>query len=134
MNVVVCLVLGPLLVGGSMAAAATPTPARASKCCFANQQYTGICKVIPGKDETCASILAYLNNPIGAGKTYCGGTPIRGGWAFAVCEPKHGSTATVGPGEPVGIGLTLQDRSGKATFPMTTSTPPVTRPQPSDQR
>ena len=42
----------------------------------------------PAKDETCATILDYLNNPQSQGKSYCGNTSIRGGWQQAPCEPK----------------------------------------------
>ena len=55
-------------------------------CCFTNQRYTGVCQVTPGVDESCASILAYLNNPNSSGKGYCGGTSVRGGWQQASCE------------------------------------------------
>jgi hypothetical protein len=37
-------------------------------------------------DETCASILEYLNNPRSVGKTYCNSTDVRGGWEPVVCE------------------------------------------------
>jgi hypothetical protein len=55
-------------------------------CCFTNQRYTGVCQVTPAEDESCASILAYLNNPNSSGKGYCGGTSIRGGWQQVSCE------------------------------------------------
>ena len=55
-------------------------------CCFTNPRYTGICKVKPGETETCASILAYLNNQQSVGKTYCGNTKVRGGWSQGDCE------------------------------------------------
>ena len=70
MRVVLCLVVGAWLVGGLLAAPTVVTPAPVSKCCFTNPRYSGMCEVMPGKDETCAGILAYLNNPSGAGKTY----------------------------------------------------------------
>ena len=66
-------------------------------CCFANQRYTGVCQVPPAEDETCGSILAYLNNPNSTGKGYCGGTNIRGGWVQVDCQAKSTSTqATTG--------------------------------------
>ena len=65
--------------GESAAAAADP-------CCFTNPRYSGVCSVVPAEDETCASILAYLNNPNSTGKSYCGGTTIRGGWQQVACE------------------------------------------------
>ena len=48
----------------------------------------GTCEVEPAKDETCATILEYLNNPQSQGKSYCGNTTIRGGWQQVPCEPK----------------------------------------------
>jgi hypothetical protein len=41
--------------------------------------------VTPAQDETCAQILDYLNNPMSQGKSYCGGTNIRGGWQSVAC-------------------------------------------------
>lgn len=55
-------------------------------CCFTNPRYTGTCQVTPAEDETCASILAYLNNPNSVGQTYCGNTKIRGGWTQVECN------------------------------------------------
>ena len=70
------------------AAAAASTDAPRPPCCFENPRYVGVCQVQPVKDETCASILEYLNNPQSAGKTYCNNTAIRGGWKTIPCEPK----------------------------------------------
>jgi hypothetical protein len=56
-------------------------------CCFVNPRYVGTCDVEPAKDETCASILEYLNNPMSQGKPYCNSTNIRGGWKSEPCEP-----------------------------------------------
>ena len=67
--------LAPALVAGS-----------AEPCCFANDRYEGICKVISGEGETCQSILAYLKNPMSTGKSYCGGTSVRGGWGQVDCK------------------------------------------------
>jgi hypothetical protein len=55
-------------------------------CCFENPRYTGTCQVTPGPDESCADILAYLNNPNSVGKAYCGNTKVRGGWAQVDCD------------------------------------------------
>jgi hypothetical protein len=60
-----------------------------AKCCFANPRYSGKCVVEPGKDETCQSILEYLNNANSVGKGYCGGTDIRGGWAKVDCDKEE---------------------------------------------
>jgi hypothetical protein len=74
-------------------------PAMAAKpCCFNNRLYTGTCQVMPGSDETCSSILGYLNNPNSVGKQYCGNTKIRGGWSEVSCNAK--STATTGAAAP----------------------------------
>ena len=56
-------------------------------CCFNNTQFAGTCSVEPAPRETCATILAYLNNPNAAGKTYCNSTTIRGGWKNVGCKP-----------------------------------------------
>ena len=55
-------------------------------CCFENPRYSGTCQVTTGPDETCSDVLAYLNNQAGVGKTYCGNTKVRGGWAQVECE------------------------------------------------
>jgi hypothetical protein len=57
-------------------------------CCFTNARYVGTCEVEPAKDQTCAAVLDYLNNPQSQGKSYCGNTTIRGGWQQVPCEPK----------------------------------------------
>jgi hypothetical protein len=54
-------------------------------CCFAHPQYAGVCVVHPGKGETCATILSYLNKPRSTGKSYCRNTIVRGGWTRAGC-------------------------------------------------
>ncbi len=59
-----------------------------AKCCFTNTAYTGACEVTPAKGESCQSILQYLNTPNSTGKTYCGGTAVRGGWSQASCSSK----------------------------------------------
>jgi hypothetical protein len=62
-----------------------PVAGSAESCCFANERYGGVCTVVPGEGETCGSILAYLNNPMSTGKSYCGSTQIRGGWSQVDC-------------------------------------------------
>jgi hypothetical protein len=82
------LLLGSWLPAQNSKAPATPgtaRPAPAPPCCYSNPQYTGACVVAPAKAETCASILAYLNGAQTAGKNYCGGTNVRGGWERAKC-------------------------------------------------
>ncbi len=78
-----------LVVSGIVALAATGSGRSAEApepCCFTNDQYAGVCRVVPAKDETCASILGYLNNPASVGKAYCDSTTIRGGWAPTSCN------------------------------------------------
>jgi len=100
---VVALVVGVLLVASlgatsrhgasndpSGAAVATVRADAPAHCCFTNPRYVGTCDVEPGADESCASILGYLNNPQSQGKAYCGSTSIRGGWKAASCENKTG--------------------------------------------
>lgn len=77
---------------------ATETPSPREDCCFTNRAYVGVCVVTPAEDETCATILAYLNNPQSKGKDYCGKTTIRGGWQQTACETPQ----TGGPAELAG--------------------------------
>jgi len=63
-----------------------PQASEGTSCCFTNPRYSGVCVIEPGADETCASILAYLNNPNSQGKSYCGSTSVRGGWRQAPCK------------------------------------------------
>jgi hypothetical protein len=74
-----------VLVGSADQSVASVQDAK-DPCCFTNPRFSGVCKVTPGEDETCASILAYLNNPNSTGKAYCGGTTVRGGWSQVDCE------------------------------------------------
>lgn len=67
---------------GDPVRAADPAP----RCCFTNPQFSGVCAVQPGEGESCATILAYLNNPQSQGKTYCDNTNVRGGWKRKRCE------------------------------------------------
>jgi hypothetical protein len=48
--------------------------------------------VIPAEGETCASILAYLNDANSVGKGYCGGTNLRLGWTRVKCKGSTSST------------------------------------------
>jgi hypothetical protein len=63
--------------------------AKAPTCCFTNTAYTGVCEVTPAKGESCSTIVQYLNTPNSTGKTYCGSTAVRGGWAQASCSSKE---------------------------------------------
>jgi hypothetical protein len=97
---------GAVLLLAAVAAATAPAPRPAAPpplacaalpagtqdprphCCFENARYVGVCEVEPATDETCASILEYLNNLQSQGKNYCNSTNIRGGWKSVPCEPK----------------------------------------------
>ena len=86
---------------GLALALAAPGPAAAAECCYTNAQYSGTCKVQPTGDETCQSILAYLNNPMASGKGYCGGTTVRGNWSEASCTaPTPTPTPSTGAAAP----------------------------------
>jgi len=65
----------------------------AKRCCFTNPRFAGVCSVTPGPEETCTTILAYLNDQTSTGRTYCGNTTVRGGWAQVNCE----ASTSVGP-------------------------------------
>ena len=65
-------------------------------CCVANPRFAGICKVTLAEDETCADVLAYLNNAASVGKTYCGTTPIRMGWKEVACQAEEESQVNSG--------------------------------------
>jgi hypothetical protein len=67
-------------------AAQKPTPR--PPCCFTHRSHAGVCKVQPARDETCASILAYLNDPRSQGKAYCSSTTLRGGWEEVACDAR----------------------------------------------
>jgi hypothetical protein len=71
------------------------------RCCLTNERFAGVCEVVPEPSATCADILAYLNNPNAAGKTYCGSTEIRGGWVQVRCAddaPPSSGRASTGSG------------------------------------
>lgn len=82
------IVAGALLLAGVAIAAAEER----EPCCFTNVRYTGVCQVVPAPDETCGSILRYLNDANSVGKGYCGNTNIRTGWARVACDPDERST------------------------------------------
>ena len=62
-----------LCLGALAAVAGTEDASTAigqAPCCFENPRFSGTCEVTPGEDESCGSILGYLNNPNSVGKTY----------------------------------------------------------------
>lgn len=80
-----------LAVAGAIAASAATTHRAETRaddrtCCVANPRHAGICKVQLGEDETCADVLAYLNNANSVGRTYCGNTTVRVGWQQVTCQ------------------------------------------------
>ena len=77
-------------------AAETQGQEKVSPCCFSNPSYDRICQVDPVGDETCDTILAYLNNPLSTGKTYCDNTKVRGGWIKVDCEQSQGQKSGQG--------------------------------------
>ena len=79
-----CAMLLALAGGGSEVAVRAADPVR--PCCYTNQKFSGVCSVKPGEGESCATVLAYLNDPQSQGKSYCGSTSIRGGWESKKCE------------------------------------------------
>jgi hypothetical protein len=96
--VAVATLVGALPVGAAEEKAGPPAegavtdePTARADCCFNNRAFSGVCVVTPEEDETCTTILAYLNNPQSQGKDYCGKTTIRGGWQQTTCEaPQSG--------------------------------------------
>lgn len=101
-------VIGATLLLLFLALAIQPNLLRAAEeketpkdCCFEHPNYQGICTVTPAKDESCQTILDYLNTPGSSNKTYCGSTRIRGGWSQADCkqdEPEQKSDEQPAPG------------------------------------
>ncbi len=93
--------VGPLAAGAALVlAAGLGGTAEAPKpCCFTNERFTGVCRVVPEEDETCEGVLAYLNTPNSTGKTYCGATDVRGGWKRVSCTAP---TATPAAGASAG--------------------------------
>lgn len=81
---------------------APATAVQQSKCCFENPRFSGTCEVTPGPEESCGSILGYLNNPNSVGKDYCGNTTIRGGWTQVGCEGSASTSVqcTIEPAAP----------------------------------
>jgi len=98
---VAALAVFALLVALQPAAAADgqEQEMKPSPCCFSNPSYDRICQVQPAPDETCASILAYLNNPLSTGKTYCDNTRVRGGWVQVDCNQAP-DQQSAGPAQP----------------------------------
>jgi hypothetical protein len=74
------------LLAGTRPSVRAAEDTKREPCCFANPKYSGTCQVDPAEDETCAGILAYLNNPNSSGKSYCSNTDERQGWALVKCK------------------------------------------------
>jgi hypothetical protein len=87
------MVLSVVLAITAAAAAATPGK-EPSPCCFTHPGYVGVCSVVPAEKESCADILAYLNNFHSVGKTYCNNTRIRTNWTNVPCPPAKPAPAS----------------------------------------
>jgi hypothetical protein len=90
-----------VLVGAALALApadASLEEAARPRCCFTNPGYSGVCEVRPSEDETCASVLSYLNNQASSGKSYCGSSDVRGGWEQVSCKPAASPDVNTGSG------------------------------------
>lgn len=70
-----------------------PAPTASATCCYTNSAFVGVCKITADADDTCDTILAYLNTPGTVGKSYCGGSKIRGGWKQVDCPSSNGGGA-----------------------------------------
>ena len=101
-----------------LAAIATPAapsdaPQPPKPCCFTNERYAGVCRVVPATGETCESIAAYLNNPSSSGRTYCDSTNLRGGWQQVDC--RSGKPKETPPATPAANGGTVPPNDGHRT-------------------
>ena len=85
LGAVVSAGLALVALGGVRATAAGDAPAPPKPCCFTNEQFAGVCRVVPNTGETCDDIQAYLNNPSSSGRTYCDNTNLRSGWQRVDC-------------------------------------------------
>jgi len=99
MSFVACLVLSVAAAASLAAEPAASNTIGGDTCCFTNPRYSGVCEVTTGPDETCSDVVAYLNNQESVGKTYCGNTTIRGGWAQVECEGDASMCAPTIPAE-----------------------------------
>lgn len=71
-------------------------PAAGADCCFTNSRFGGPCVVTPSSDETCSSILAFLNGVSTVGRAYCGNTTVRGGWRQTDCAAVDATAGSLG--------------------------------------
>ena len=55
------------------------------QCCFNNFRFAGSCSAQVGQNESCNTVLSYLNNFNSVGQAYCGNTTVRGGWTTVDC-------------------------------------------------
>jgi hypothetical protein len=76
-------------MGAVVAPSARTADEDARSCCVANPRFAGICKVELAENETCADVLAYLNNAASVGRTYCGSTNVRVGWKQVECQEEE---------------------------------------------
>jgi hypothetical protein len=69
-----------------------------TQCCLNNFRFAGTCEVTVGPGETCYDVLSFLNNLQSVGRTYCGGTLVRGGWNQVTCQQTSTPGSSVSPG------------------------------------
>lgn len=100
-SLVACIVLTAAAISPLAAEPVASNNGGGDTCCFTNPRFTGVCEVTTGPDETCSDVLAYLNNQESVGKTYCGNTTIRGGWAQVECDGAASMCAPPVPAETV---------------------------------
>jgi len=105
---------GGLAAGTALAESGRSDSETPAECCFNNARYTGTCVVQPAVEETCAGILAYLNNPSSSGKSYCNFTEIRGGWKEIACPEESARWS-------VSVPVQNPDRVGAGPLPYTAS-------------
>ena len=73
-----------------------------TRCCLNNFRFAGTCEVAVGGGGSCYDVVSYLNNFQSVGRTYCGGTLVRGGWTQVRCQ----ETSSTGGGVTSGSAVT----------------------------
>ena len=57
-----------ILSGGACLTLASAATQERDKCCYTHPNFSGTCEVTLGDEETCQSVLQYLNTPNSLGK------------------------------------------------------------------
>lgn len=112
--ITLCWMVCGLTAGTALAESGRSDSEAPAECCFNNARYTGTCVVQPAEEESCASILDYLNNPSSSGKSYCSFTEIRGGWKEIACPEESARWS-------VSVPIQFPDRVGTGPFHDTAS-------------